>query len=286
MLSYGRCGRRIWHFRAPAPPQRLDENRQDSPNKLFEIEVSRKPNTPTPSLKTDFTTNRLLHILRIEEQELVGPHIALRRLRRGQILYEPGDDVETTYFPCQGTVGSFLIVSLSGREVEAASIGWEGAIGGIVSAGSKPAYARSIVQIGGPAYSLATARLEEAKQRSPRVHDVFCRYADSLLAQVMQSVACNALHSAEARCARWLLSTQDRVRSDLLPLTQQALADTLGVSRTTVTAVAMQLQASGLIRYNRGRIEIANRRGLARVACECYAAVEAHADRLLPYETR
>lgn len=241
-------------------------------------------NTLAPSQKTDFTTNRLLRILRMAEQALVGPHIVLKRLRRNQILFEPGDDVHTTYFPCQGTVGSLLIVSLSGREVEAATIGWEGAIGGVVSAGSKPAYCRAVVQIGGPAYALATARLEEAKQRSPLLHDVFSRYADSLLAQVMQSVACNALHSTEARCARWLLSTQDRVRSTLLPLTQQALAEMLGVRRTTVSSIAVQLQASGLIRYRRGRIEILNRSGLARVACECYSAVAAHSDRLLPYE--
>jgi len=240
---------------------------------------------PTPSPKTDFTTNRLLRVLRIEEHALVGPHIFLKRLRRNQTLFEPGDEVETTYFPCQGTVGSFLIVSLSGREVQAATIGWEGAIGGIVSCGSKPAYCRAVVQIGGPAYALATARLEEAKQRSPLLHDIFSRYADSLLAQVMQSVACNALHSAEARCARWLLATQDRVRGPLLPLTHEALAEMLGVRRTTVTSIAVQLQASGLIHYSRGRIEILNRRGLARVACECYSAVAAHADRLLPHHT-
>jgi hypothetical protein len=106
---------------------------------ILETDVAgQNVHTLTPSPKTDFTTNRLLRILRTEEQTLVGPHIILKRLRRNQILFEPGDEVETTWFPCQGTVGSLLIVSLSGREVEAATIGWEGAIGGIVSAGSKP----------------------------------------------------------------------------------------------------------------------------------------------------
>lgn len=229
----------------------------------------------------DFSMNRLLNALRSEERTLVGTHLVARRLRRGQVLFEPGEDVETTYFPCHGTVGSLLIVSQSGREVEAATIGWEGAIGGIVSAGSKPAYSRSVVQIGGPAYSLPTARLEEAKQRSPILHDVFSRYADALLAQIMQSVACNALHTAEARCSRWLLSTQDRVRSSTLPLTQQALAEMLGVQRTTITAVMGDLQAAKLIRYERGRIEILSRSGIEDVACECYSAVEDHAERLL-----
>jgi DNA-binding MarR family transcriptional regulator len=104
---------------------------------------------------------------------------------------------------------------------------------------------------------------------------------DALLAQIMQSVACNALHTAEARCSRWLLSTQDRVRSTTLPLTQQALAEMLGVQRTTITAVMTDLQAAKLIRYERGRIEILSRTGIEDVACECYSAVESHADRLL-----
>ena len=220
-------------------------------------------------------------MLHNEERGVIGAHLILKRLRRGQVLFEPGQEVETTYFPCSGTVGSLLIVSLTGREVEAATIGWEGAIGGIVSAGSKPAYSRAVVQIGGPAYSLPTVRLEEAKQRSPVLHDIFARYADTLLAQIMQSVACNALHTAEARCSRWLLSTHDRVRSSTLPLTQDALAEMLGVQRTTITAVVKGLRAGKLIRYRRGRIEILNRSGIEEIACECYSAVESHAERLL-----
>ena len=108
------------------------------------------------------------------------------------------------------------------------------------------------------------------------------RYADALLAQMMQSVACNALHSIEARCSRWLLSTQDRVGQSVIPLTQEALAEMLGVQRTTVTAVAQALQARDLIRYARGRVEILNRQGIEKIACECYAAVEDHFEKLLP----
>ena len=107
-------------------------------------------------------------------------------------------------------------------------------------------------------------------------------YADALLAQMMQSVACNALHSIEARCSRWLLSTQDRMGQAAIPLTQEALAEMLGVQRTTVTAVAQALQARGLIRYARGRVEILNREGIEELACECYAAVEDHFEKLLP----
>lgn len=238
---------------------------------------------PIPSAERDFSSNRLLRVLRSQELILIGTHLVPKRLHRGQVLFEPGQEVETTYFPCHGTVASMLIVSVTGREIEAANIGWEGAVGGIVSAGSKPAYSRAVVQISGPAYCVSTARLEEAKQRSPILHDLFCRYADVLLAQIMQSVACNALHTTEERCSRWLLSTQDRVQSPVLPLTQQALAEMLGVQRTTITAVLKTLQGNRLIGYSRGRIEILNRNGVEKASCECYAAVESHASRLLKH---
>jgi CRP-like cAMP-binding protein len=205
-----------------------------------------------------------------------------RLFKRGQILFEPGEEVDTTYFLCRGTMASLLVVSSDGREVEAATIGYEGAIGGVVSAGHKPAYARAMVQIGGPAFAIDTARIEEAKVRSPILRDLLCRYADALLAQMMQSVACNALHSAEARCSRWLLATQDRVERSCIPLTQEALAEMLGVQRTTVTAVVKTLQSRGLIRYSRGRVEILDRGALERAACECYQSVEKHFARLLP----
>jgi CRP-like cAMP-binding protein len=216
------------------------------------------------------------------DKAAIKPFLVSRLVLAGQVLYEPGDDVEITYFPCRGTMASYLVISSDGREVEAATIGHEGAIGGIVSAGHKPAYARAVVQIGGPALAVATARLEEAKERSPAMRDLFARYADALLSQIMQSVACNALHPIEARCSRWLLSTQDRVGHASIPLTQAALAEMLGVQRTTVTAVAKTLQARGLIRCKRGKVEILNRSGIEAAACECYTAVESHFARLLP----
>src|SRR5882672_1841985 len=236
----------------------------------------------TIASESDYCANRLLVALGRKDRALIEPHLLLRLVGRGQVLFEPGDDIETTYFPCRGTMGSLLVVSTDGREVEAATIGREGAIGGIVSAGHKPAFGRAVIQIGGPAFSVPTARLEDAKRRSPAFHDLFARYADTLLAQMMQSVACNALHSIEARCSRWLLSTQDRMGQAAIPLTQEALAEMLGVQRTTVTAVARTLQANGLIRYARGRVEILNREGIEEIACECYAAVEDHFEKLLP----
>ena len=235
----------------------------------------------TIAYENDYGANRLLSALG-RERALIEPYLVLKLVGRGQVLFEPGQDVETTSFPCRGTMGSLLVVSSDGKEVEAATIGCEGAIGGIVSAGHKPAFGRAVIQIGGPAFAVSTARLEDAKRRSPVYHDLFSRYADALLAQMMQSVACNALHSIEARCSRWLLAAQDRVGQTAIPLTQEALAQMLGVQRTTVTAVAKALQARGLIRYTRGRLEILNREGIKETACECYAAVEGHFERILP----
>jgi CRP-like cAMP-binding protein len=230
----------------------------------------------------DMRANRLLAALGRKEFAFVEPHLILRSFSRGHVLFEPGEEVNTTYFPCRGAMGSLLILSSDGREVEAATIGREGAIGGIVSAGHKPAFGRAVMQIAGSVFVVDTARLEEAKQRFPAFGDLFSRYADALLAQMMQSVACNALHPIEARCCRWLLSTHDRVGPGVITLTQEALAEMLGVRRTTVTMVAKALQARGLIRYARGRVEIADRHGIENAACECYAAVEAHFSRLLP----
>jgi CRP-like cAMP-binding protein len=226
--------------------------------------------------------NRLLAALSPREYAVLEPHFEPVALARGRVLFEPGDDVTTTYFPCHRTMVSLLIVTRDGREVEAATIGREGAVGGIVSEGNKPAFGRAVVQIGGEALAINTSHLEAAKTGSPRFSDLFSRYADALLAQMMQSVACNALHRTEERCCRWLLATHDRAGDKIIHLTQEALAEMLGVQRTTVTAVTVGLQERGLIRTHRGRVEVLDRPGLERAACECYGAVEAHFKRLLP----
>jgi len=226
--------------------------------------------------------NRLLTALSPRDFAVLEPHLELVDLPRGHVLFEPGDDVVTTHFPCHRTMVSLLIATRDGREVEAATIGREGAVGGIVSEGHKPAFGRAVVQVGGQALAIPTSHLEAAKTGSARFGDLFSRYADALLAQMMQSVACNALHRTEERCARWLLSTHDRAGDNMVHLTQEALAEMLGVQRTTVTAVTGVLQDRGLIRTFRGRIEVVDREGLERTACECYRAVEDHFERLLP----
>jgi len=242
------------------------------------IALERKDGTRTVVRRA----NRLLTALSSRDFGVLEPHLELVDLPRGKVLFEPGDDVVTTYFPCHRTMVSLLIVTQDGREVEAATIGREGAVGGIVSEGHKPAFSRAVVQVGGQALCIPTSHLEAAKTGSARFGDLFSRYADALLAQMMQSVACNALHRTEERCCRWLLATHDRAGDTMIQLTQEALAEMLGVQRTTVTAVTGVLQDRGLIRTHRGRIEILDRPALERAACECYGAVEAHFARLLP----
>jgi hypothetical protein len=169
-----------------------------------------------------------------------------------------------------------------GATAEAAMIGVEGAVGGVISAGDKPAFTRGVVQIAGPALRLSTVDLEDAKTRSPSLRDHIARYADCLLAQVLQSVACNALHDVEARLARWLLATQDRVGQDTLHVTQDFMAEMLGVQRTYVTRVVAALAARSALRLGRGTITIVERQKLEGQACECYAYLKRHFERVLP----
>jgi hypothetical protein len=168
---------------------------------------------------------------------------------------------------------SLIVDMAGGRSVEVASIGKEGAVGGIVSCGRSPAFTRAEVMVPGPALRVPMKAIEEAKDRSGHLRNLFCRYSDYLLAQIMQTVACNSFHSIESRAARWLLTAQDRGGSRL-ELTQESLTGLLGVQRTTVNAVARELQDEGLITTRRGIIQVHDRDGLERRACECYSRVE------------
>ena len=221
-----------------------------------------------------FSRNRLLATFTREARALIEPFGEVIELSAGQTVLRRGANVEASLFPFGETVVS-LIVDLDGRSVEVASIGQEGAIGGIVSCGNAPAFTRAEVMVPGPALRVPMKALEEAKQRSPFIANLFCRFSDYLLAQVMQSAACNAFHSIQARAARWLLHAQDRA-GDRLRLTQEALAGLLGVQRTTINAVVQTLQEEGLIESRRGVIRIVDRPGLKQRSCTCYASLEAH----------
>lgn len=222
-----------------------------------------------------FAGNHLLSTFPAEARALIEPFGTMVELRTDDVVLDRGDDVTAALFPIGETMISMAVELSDGRMVEAALIGLRGAVGGIISCGHAPAFARAIVLVGGPAFRVPMKSLEEAKHRSPFIANLFCRFSDYLLSQVMQSVACRAFHSIEQRAARWLLHAQDRT-GDRIELTQQALAGLLGVQRTTVNAVVQSLERDGVIGTGRGVIRVTDRAGLMRQSCECYRRLEDH----------
>lgn len=197
------------------------------------------------------------------------------------MLYDPGDQIETIYFP-HDCVISLMTLMENGAAIESAAVGREGALGLMAAVVPRQSLSRAIVQAPGFASRVGANLLHDLSPRLPALRGLIDRHNEALFGHAIQSVACNALHAVEARFCRWLLSCQDRVDADTVHLTQELLADMLGVQRTTVTAVAGSLQNKGLIRYRRGVVDILNRGGLEAIACECYGAVRRTYERLLP----
>jgi CRP-like cAMP-binding protein len=222
-----------------------------------------------------FAGNRLLTTFSREARALIEPFGTLVQLAPGEIVLQRGVHVASSLFPIGSTMISMVAELTGGRSVEVASIGREGAVGGIVSCGHAPAFSRAEVLVEGSAFRISMDALEDAKKRSPFIANLFCRYSDYLLAQVMESVACNTFHSISERAARWLLHVQDRA-GDRIELTQEAFAALLGVQRTTVNAVVQDLSAEGLIATGRGTVRVIDRAGLKRRACECYRRLQDH----------
>ena len=222
-----------------------------------------------------FAGNRLLSTFDAESRGLIEPSGTMIELHPGDIVLNRGDQVGVSLFPVGPTMISMGVELSGGRSVEVASIGREGAVGGIVSCGHAPAFSRAEVLVGGSAFKVPMRALEEAKSRSPFIANLFCRFSDYLLSQVMQSAACNSFHSIPERAARWLLHAQDRA-GDRIELTQEAFAGLLGVQRTTVNAVIQSLQQEGLISTGRGVVRVTDRAGLKRRSCECYQRLEEH----------
>jgi CRP-like cAMP-binding protein len=226
-----------------------------------------------PAIGDAFAGNRLLTTFPDDLRGQVEERMSLVELEQGASVLRRGTDVAYSLFPFGSTMISLVVDLDDGRSVEVASIGREGAVGGIVSCGHAPAFTRADVMVAGPAARVPMAVIEKAKASSAHLRNLYCRYSDYLLAQIMQTVACNSFHPIEARAARWLLTAQDRA-GDRLQLTQESLASLLGVQRTTVNAVARELQDEGLITTRRGIIEVHDRDGLERRSCECYNRVE------------
>ena len=210
------------------------------------------------------------------------PHLEEVRLEHRQCLYEPGRPPGRLYFPEEGLVS--LQIGLSGdSSIEAAMVGREGLVGLPLLAADTQPPGRAFVQAPGRALAIPTASLAEIMDRVPALEALMARHLAALLAQLFQTAACNAVHAAEQRLARWLLAAADRTAGKPVPLTHETLADMLGVGRPTVSIVARNLQSGGLVAYRRGLIEVANRAGLEKVACPCYGAVRHAYQRLLPH---
>jgi CRP-like cAMP-binding protein len=222
-------------------------------------------------------SNRLLAALLPVDFSLLARDLADYPLEPGVLLQEVGLPIEWVYFPEEGMI-SLLALMRNGSAVETATVGREGAVGAMAGLGSRNASSRAVVQLQGKGLRISSWRLAAAVNQSTGLKDLLVRYNDALLAMINQSAGCNALHQVEGRLCRWLLQTRDRSDSDIIPLTQEFLSQMLGVRRTTVTLVARELQARGVIEYRRGRIRILDRGGLEECACECYTTVRRWTD--------
>jgi CRP-like cAMP-binding protein len=225
--------------------------------------------------------NRLLAALPSDDLATIMDQATLVDLEKGRLIADPGDPITSIYFPINSVV-SVMTLMEGGEAIESVTIGREGGYGLLAAAAPREALSRAIIQVPGKAYRISAPALHDVWTRSPAFRSLVDRHSDCLFAHAAQSVACNALHSVEARFCRWLLSCRDRVDTDTVSLTQEFLADMLGVQRTTVTAVARVLQANDLIRYRRGVVDILDRQGLESCACECYDAVRRIYQRLIP----
>lgn len=223
--------------------------------------------------------NYLLSALAGADLQRVLPFLSETPLERGQVLVEADQDIERVYFPSTAVI-SVITQMNNGDAVESSTIGLESAAPLLSALANRPARARYMAQIGGSALSLPAQVLRELVMHSPTATSLMLMHAAASGFQAEQGAACNALHTAPRRLARWILMTQDRTGGRILPLTQDYMAIMTGVQRTTISAVANVLREVGLIRYSRGALEVVDRAGLEAQACECYRAVKLEFDAL------
>jgi CRP-like cAMP-binding protein len=227
--------------------------------------------------------NRLLAALPPADFRLLAPYLRKVSLERDAVLGRSGDMIEQVYFPESGTI-AFIMEMPNGQTVATAIIGNEGAVGVLTALGRARSPMTAVVRVAGISLQISATRFHAALSRSSAVRHAVQIYTRMLLAQFQHVAACNALHSVEARLARWLLHIHDRVDDDILPLTQEALSELLGVRRTTVTHVVRKLRTSGAIRSNRRSLIEIDRPRLEAAACECYEVMRRRIDRIISPE--
>jgi CRP-like cAMP-binding protein len=225
-------------------------------------------------------SNRLFGALETASRRRIDPYLEPVTLKLGVIVCEAGGLLKHAYFP-QGAVLSLLTVLENGSAIETANIGREGAFGLFAAMYSRVSFNRCLVQLEGGMVRCPIELLQSEFKRSEYVRDLFVSYSETLLSQVQQSVACNAMHSTEERMCRWLLMMHDRAEGEALPYTHEFLSHMLGANRKSVTLAARSLQTAGLISYRRGQIQVLDRDGLEKASCECYAVVKERFDAFL-----
>jgi CRP-like cAMP-binding protein len=224
--------------------------------------------------------NLLLRLLSPADLKLLTPHLRSAHFEQQHVLFEAEEQIDHVYFPTSAVIS--LVITLStGEIIEAAMVGIDGVVGASAALDGKISLSRGIIQLAGEIIVCDIDALKSVALQSPKLLALLVRHEQTVYAQAQQSAACFATHQVEARLCRWLLRARDLSASDHLPFTQEYLAEMLGVRRTSVTAVAHTLQAAGLIKYARGKIQIVNAEGLKDTACECYASVKAHYERLI-----
>jgi CRP-like cAMP-binding protein len=225
--------------------------------------------------------NHLLAALPVAEREQLFQHLELIELPLGKVLYESGDQLRHVYFPTDSIV-SLLYVLQDGASAEISVVGNEGLIGIALFMGGETTPSRAIVQSAGHAYRLIGQRLKDEFHQNGDLQLLMLRYTQALITQMAQTAVCNRHHSVDQQLCRWLLLSLDRLPSNRLTMTQELIANMLGVRREGVTEAAGKLQKVGVIRYQRGSITVLDRPKLEKLCCECYAVVKRETDRLLP----
>jgi CRP-like cAMP-binding protein len=218
--------------------------------------------------------NALLSSLSLQDRELVHPHLKIAEMTQGQVLAQTHDRVELAHFPHSGII-SFVVELKDGMGLETGMVGRDGLFGGSQALDDKLALNKVVVQVAGMASVITSDRLHELALGSCSFREIIVKYEQFFLAQVQQSVACNGAHAVEQRMCRWLLRMHELVGSDL-PLTQEFLAQMMGVTRPSVSHVAAQLQKAGLIKYSRGHLQITDLERVRETACECHGTVVWH----------
>ena len=227
--------------------------------------------------------NHLLDSLPASDYDRLAPHVEHVELRLGQVLYEPGATMRYVYFPTTAIV-SLLYVMKDGASAEIAIVGNEGLLGISLFMGGESTPSRAVVQSAGYGYRMKAKFLKEEFGRFGPFMQLLLRYTQALITQMAQTAVCNRHHSVDKQLCRWLLLSLDRLASNELTMTQELIANMLGVRREGVTEAAGKLQMAGLVNYRRGKITVLDRPRLQSLACECYEVVKKEFDRLLPYK--